>query len=392
MQTPKTWSDMPESSRSILPFLAMTQNRFSESLMNPTPRKTPSKHLPVQQSAPSPASVNSGMRAVGIAATCLAVFFLGNECKAQTLTAAYSNVTRNYQLEGRILRFDFHDANNLGGGDNSGEIDISELDLDAAEVGEIAAVPGLYEANLACKQQNSCVQMRHSGGMHWDDAPGQSVISQPYLELDCNSQQACVDFLNAMKNALAPKPASPQVGGPQSAPGALPAVVPASVPRPVVRTPAPAGSGLHDLLANIAWLSGNGSTPPGKSALDNLVQTIKPTQDPAPKPPRVQHPTFAAFSQAGGFDANGAWGAGTGTDLNSAIGAAGNTCHQGATICDDEGYCALRPGLWGAWASDLKVAGNSAFTCNVATEDEARAQAQAWCGDACKVLWSGAGQ
>jgi hypothetical protein len=49
----------------------------------------------------------------------------------------------------------------------------------------------------------------------------------------------------------------------------------------------------------------------------------------------------------------------------------------------------LRSGLWGAWASDLTVAGNTAFGCNLKTQDEAIAQAQAWCGEGCKVLWSG---
>ncbi|MGH9574983.1 MAG: hypothetical protein ACRD40_15810 [Candidatus Acidiferrales bacterium] len=102
--------------------------------------------------------------------------------------------------------------------------------------------------------------------------------------------------------------------------------------------------------------------------------------------------TYFAFAQAGGFDANGAWGVGTDSDLNSAISAAENKCHEGALLCGDEGYCALHSGLWGAWASDLKVAGSSAFACNMTTESQARAQAQANCGSECKVLWSGAGK
>lgn len=123
------------------------------------------------------------------------------------------------------------------------------------------------------------------------------------------------------------------------------------------------------------------------------MQDIKPAQNPVLKSKEVQRPTFAAFSQAGGFDANGAWGVGTASDLNSAIGQAENTCHAGTkSVCDDEGYCMLRPGLWGAWASDLRVAGNTAFACNLASQDASRQQAQAWCGDGCKVIWAGDGK
>lgn len=102
--------------------------------------------------------------------------------------------------------------------------------------------------------------------------------------------------------------------------------------------------------------------------------------------------TYFAFAQADGFDANGAWGVGVGADLNTAITGAEQNCEQQATSCGDEGYCALKPGQWGAWASDLQTPGNSAYACNFSSNSAARAQAQAYCGTGCAVLWSGAGQ
>jgi len=102
--------------------------------------------------------------------------------------------------------------------------------------------------------------------------------------------------------------------------------------------------------------------------------------------------TYFAFAQAGGFDANGAWGVGVGGDLNTAIAGAEQNCGQQATSCGDEGHCALKPGQWGAWASDLQNPGNSAYACNFSSNTAARSQAQASCGTDCSVLWSGAGQ
>jgi len=102
---------------------------------------------------------------------------------------------------------------------------------------------------------------------------------------------------------------------------------------------------------------------------------------------------YAAFAQSDGFDANDGWGAATGTDLNSTIGKANTTCVARArTTCGDQGYCMLRPGLWSAWASDLKYLGGKAFACNLKTEEEARNQAQASCGQGCNVLWMGSGR
>ena len=116
---------------------------------------------------------------------------------------------------------------------------------------------------------------------------------------------------------------------------------------------------------------------------------------PTPESPRPapQQPTFVAFAQSAGFDANGGYGYAIGTDLNATVGRANAECVARAkTSCADEGYCMLKPGLWGAWASDLKYIGSKAFTCNLSSEDEARNRAQAWCGEGCKVLWTGVGQ
>jgi len=368
----------------------MTSNQFSESLMIPASTNTLLERLSIQP-LQSSTSTYSRMKSVRMAGACLVILILCTPGSAQSLSAHYADSTWNYRLDGRELHFDFHDASPTGSGDNSGDIDVSELDLNAAEVGEVGGSPGLYTTNLMCKGQTSCVQIHHSGGIRLDNESSPSDISQPYIDLNCNSQETCVDFLNAMKNALAPKretPNAPQAPVTQSL---VSSAIPASAPQPAAQAQVPADTELHDLLSSIGWLSTNGGAPTGKSALDNLVQNIKPGQDPAPNPP--QNVTYAAFSQAGGFDANGSWGIGTATDLNSAVGQAENTCHQGAQgVCDDEGYCMLRQGLWGAWASDLKVAGNTAFACNLPSADAARQQAQAWCGDGCKVLWTGAAQ
>lgn len=105
---------------------------------------------------------------------------------------------------------------------------------------------------------------------------------------------------------------------------------------------------------------------------------------------------YVAFTQAGGFDTSQAWGVGSGKDLNSAIGAAHAECTKRTLSCGDEGYCALRPGLFSAWASNLKVAGGRGVSCNQPTEELARSKALAECGTIhlgggppCRVLWSG---
>jgi hypothetical protein len=261
---------------------------------------------------------------------------------------------------------------------------LSDLDLENAEIRADPRFGGYFSADLPCKAKSDCVSSQSSVYGNWPPRPD--------IGIACNSVNECQQFIEALKQAQAPKPQNP--GNRTTQPRSAPAPVPqpgVQTRTPSANTSGPAATALQDILANIGWLSNNDGTGAGKSALDNLANSIKPGKRPAPAPPTK--PTYAAFSQAGGFDANGAWGVGTGADLNSAIGmASGNCSAKARTGCDDQGYCMLKPGLWGAWASDLKVAGNSAFACNLKSEDEARNQAQAWCGAECKVFWSGAGQ
>jgi len=317
-----------------------------------------------------------------------ALLWFCNVCTAQTLRLEVqrSGAGRSYTLVSRYADGIVTNETEELYGDGSRNTERESAKLSDLDLGSVATLgrtgDGAFVAELPCKGQSQCVS---------DQSSLQGAQLFASINIDCDSANECWDFIKELKDIQAPKldvntttrPQQVQPSGVQSRPPSGPQSI----------AEAPAASDLHDLLASIGWLSGNGSTPPGKSALDNLVQNIKPTQNPAPKPLQVQHPTFAAFSQAGGFDANGAWGVGTATDLNSAIGQAENTCHQGAqSVCDDMGYCMLQPGYWGAWASDLKVAGNTAFACNLQSEGAAQQQAQAWCGDGCKVLWSGAGQ
>jgi hypothetical protein len=108
--------------------------------------------------------------------------------------------------------------------------------------------------------------------------------------------------------------------------------------------------------------------------------------------------TYYAFTQSGGFDANGKYGVGKGLDLNSAMFKSQVDCSKQSLICGDEGYCALRPGLFGAWASNLKVAGGRGISCNQPTQALANADALAQCGTIhlgggppCRILWPDSG-
>jgi hypothetical protein len=140
-----------------------------------------------------------------------------------------------------------------------------------------------------------------------------------------------------------------------------------------------------DISDAIRWRNG------GTQTLDDLAKKTMPT--PKSPRPRSPQPMFAAFAQSAGFDANDGFGYAVGRELNDTIGRANSICASNAkTSCGDEGYCVVRPGLWGAWASDQKYLGNKAFACNLQTEDEAVDQALAWCGFGCKVLWKGSAQ
>lgn len=272
---------------------------------------------------------------------------------------------------------------------------LSELDIESADLEEGIAKGGNqrpYTMRLECKSSQKCV---HGNVDRLNRIPVDSVLG-PFttdtLYIQCESAAECAAFLHALRgdsHFSSPRGQSSQTGSGDSTTQRPPSMPTLDSPS-TMRSQTLATSDLHDLLASLGWLSSGIGAGSGKNALDSLVKQLKSRTGPVAAP--ATKPTYAAFSQAGGFDANGAWGVGTHKDLNSAIAAAESNCEQRATLCEDEGYCALLPGVWGAWASDLKVAGNSAFTCNVETEDEARARAQSWCGTGCKVLWSGVGQ
>jgi len=193
-----------------------------------------------------------------------------------------------------------------------------------------------------------------------------SEVSQ--ISVECRTRSECENFLNALKPPVIPQPRVIQ-----SPPPAVPARV--------------QNTSLKDISDAITWRNG------GTKTLDELAnKTTAPAQERRRQP--SQQPTFAAFAQSAGFDANSGWGAATGTDLNSTIGAANTTCaNRAGTSCGDEGYCMLRPGLWGAWASDLKYLGSKGRACNYKTQQEAEQTALAWCGSqGCRVLWSGGAQ
>lgn len=320
----------------------------------------------------------------------LALLVFSGISAAQSLRIEWGQNYATYQLVGHRLAGHEHFSNEDFTQDADFSADILALDLD--NVLSDPTQPGYFA--FFCKGKSSCLSYTTTCQYKNPDfprnCPGVFTADQTNGFVYCNEAylQGCVSFLQNVRTAAKPVRSAPlesAASNPQPPQGQTTS---SPVRQPTAQAQAPGASNLHGLLASIGWLSGTNS---GDSALDQLLRNIKPTQTPPKRSTQSVHFTYAAFAQAGGFDANGAWGVGTGTDLNSAIGAAGNTCRQGATICDDEGYCVLRPGLWGAWASDLQVAGNNAFTCNLTSEDAARAQAQAWCGSGCKVLWSRAG-
>jgi hypothetical protein len=234
-----------------------------------------------------------------------------------------------------------------------------------------------FGARLQCKaDRGDCVSEQGAG-------------NTSDLSAWCDSEVECRQFINFLKQAQAPGPTPQSIQPPVQAPPVQNRPVAAAPQAAAAAPPSPAMlSALRDLIATISWL--NGVQAVNNSALDKLLKQIEAGKQPTPPPPTK--PVYAAFAQAGGFDANGSWGAATASDLNTAIANANGNCSQGAnTSCDDEGYCLLRSGVWAAWASDLMVAGNSAFACNLKAQDEAISQAQTWCGDGCKVLWSGVG-
>lgn len=195
----------------------------------------------------------------------------------------------------------------------------------------------------------------------------------------CKSGKSADSHRPTVSDAPGPARATPQIPQTSSRANTLPA-------RPQVPEQVADVDGFRDVLGRITSKKGNGS-----EALDDLMKQTKPSPS-SPRPP-LEQPTFVAFAQSAGFDANGGFGYASGGNLNATIGRANAECSSRAgTSCGDEGYCTLRPGLWGAWASDQKYLGNKAFACNLRTEDEAVDQALAWCGFDCTVLWKGSAQ
>lgn len=105
--------------------------------------------------------------------------------------------------------------------------------------------------------------------------------------------------------------------------------------------------------------------------------------------PRAEAQTWVAWAQSGGFDASGAVGVGVSADQFVAIGDALRDCQGKSFQCGSAGDCALKPGLYAAFASDGQWVGNKGFVCNEPTLELAQQKAVAWCGANCTLKWSG---
>jgi hypothetical protein len=342
---------------------------------------------------PYTAELEEMMRMGRLIAVCVALLSFYRVAGAQSLRLDFGPNYANFQLNGRTLTGHEHFSNESLDEDFDYSVDISAVNLD--DVLSSPTPPAYFV--FSCKGGSNCVSVSSHTCSYKDpdfprgNCPSQFTSQSTNALVGCKDEsayQGCENFLKALRAALTSSGNPP----PRASGAPAPASSPAPTSKAAVQPQTGGTNELDDLLAGMGWMTSGNGTGAGKSPLDTLVNSIKPGKSTGTTPP-PKNPTYAAFSQAGGFDANGAWGVGTSGDLNSAMGTAHTTCLQGAaSVCEDEGYCLLRPGLWGAWASDLTVAGASAFTCNQATEGDARAQAQVWCGANCKVLWSGVGK
>jgi hypothetical protein len=104
---------------------------------------------------------------------------------------------------------------------------------------------------------------------------------------------------------------------------------------------------------------------------------------------RADAQTWVAWAQSGGFDANGEVGVGHNADKFVAIGNALRDCQRKSFQCGSAGDCALKPGLYAAFASDGQWVGAKGFVCNEPTLELAQQKALAWCGATCTLRWSG---
>lgn len=105
--------------------------------------------------------------------------------------------------------------------------------------------------------------------------------------------------------------------------------------------------------------------------------------------PRAEAQTWVAWAQSGGFDANGVVGVGQSTDRFVAIGNALKDCQGRSFQCGSAGDCALRPGLYAAFASDGQWVGSKSFVCNEPSVVAAQQKVLAQCGSSCTLKWSG---
>lgn len=238
-----------------------------------------------------------------------------------------------------------------------------------------------YGFLVPCKGGKRCVSDQgHFTG--YTEGLGNGNGSAWQLVVSCGSRDECSEFLEALKGRRKPDATTVQRLPPVRTEPSV--QTPAQKPAPISNDKP--SDPLREILDSISRRNGKA----GNSSLDQLERKTEPT---ARKPlPPVSRAFYAAFAQSGGFNANDGWGAATGPDLNSAIASANTACvNRAGTTCGDEGYCMMRPGLWSAWASDLKYLGGKAFACNLKTEEDARNQALAWCGSGCRVLWAGEG-
>jgi len=342
-------------------------------------------------------------RAINLASTrvaCLAAILL---CSSNCFGQARATVPgQEATFDGQSVTIDYNEDRGRQGTFGG---PISSIDVAGAQFSPDAFPhPSIY---LTCKGGVNCFD----GTVHYAGmvviAPGErmgnSSSAGNYMNVNCSSVSECEAFLQALRAAALPKAGSAnnratdarkadrtetqaQQARVQPPQPRTPPPVALAPSVPTQRAPSPSDNGFRDVLDGITWNKGNGT-----QALDDAVKQTKPSPSP-PRPP-AQRPTFAAFAQSAGFDANQGFGFATGSDLNDTVGRANSNCVSYAkTSCGDEGYCMLRPGLWGAWASDRKYLGSKAFACNLATQDEAIDQAATWCGFGCEVLWTGFGQ
>jgi hypothetical protein len=267
---------------------------------------------------------------------------------------------------------------------------VDMLDLDTATViANSNSGSERGDLTIQCKNGENCVtgSVKYTGSIVVSE--GEKLNSDPtvaaaILDIDCESVRQCEDFLNALRASIRSKVgrvsdlSKPTIRETQNSSQRASSGSSAKPP------PLSDADIFGDILNGISLRNGG----PGKNTLDQLGK--KPL--PASNKPSQESKQFiyVAFAQSAGFDANDKYAYGEDANLNNAITKANTTCAVNAnTMCGDEGYCQLRPGLFGAWASDQKYGGAKAFACNLVTQQEAVEQALSWCGSGCKVLWRG---